>query len=41
MDGEKIYHGNTNQRKVGVCNFQMEQISEQEKLMGIEKGFAK
>lgn len=41
MDGEKIYQGNTNQRKVGVYNFQMEQISEQEKLTGIEKGFAK
>ena len=41
MNGEKIYHGNTNQRKAGVCNFQIEQISEQEKLTGIEKGFTK
>ena len=41
MDGEKIYQGNTNQRKVEVYNFQMEQISEQEKLTGKDKGFAK
>ena len=41
MDGEKIYQGNTNQRKVEVYNFQMEQISEQEKLTGKDKGVAK
>lgn len=37
MDGEKNISVTLIKEKLGVYNFQMEQISEQEKLMGIEK----